>query len=444
MCGVSRRKDAQMTLQPSRRSLVRLLSAGLGGGIFALGTGSAQAATYTDQRSLTQSEDRTTAGFDESAWTPGAPTAPGPTVPREQLLQLPGALGGPEMVVSNNPETVTGPGWLMQHSRTSAARGGAARSLSGTFPLYLYHQNSTGGAAYLHVLASNPGATAVTVSARGAAWTNADKPLVQDPAMRAGTGPCYATSSDWLTGGTRVFLNPTQVASKKMVEVARLPMTGSILDGRLEITASSGVYTYAVVTTDGSTQTAMNLSQTDGAWAPGNIVSQTATTYGREAGVYGASAWNTGQVTLDVPAAGHHVGFAVNTTHRQVAALDQTAPATAALTDSSQRSWGNYGSWYNIDLLLRNNGAESRTVQLTFGSNVTGTTDVPGNTWNGAVAVSVDNAPEDIVTTYVRPTVPRDTLQTVTVATGQSRAVSLRFLVPGLITAGSQLLLESI
>ncbi len=64
-------------------------------------------------------------------------------------------------------------------------------------PLYLYHQNSTGQAAWLHVLVSNPGTAPVTVSVRGAAWTNADKPLVQDPATRAGTGPCYATSADW-------------------------------------------------------------------------------------------------------------------------------------------------------------------------------------------------------------------------------------------------------
>ncbi|WP_432181935.1 hypothetical protein [Streptomyces sp. NBC_00063] len=67
------------------------------------------------------------------------------------------------------------------------------------------------------------------------------------------------------------YLAPTAVAPQRMVEAARLPMTGSILDGLLEITSSAGVYTYTVVTTDGSTTTAVNLSQSDSAAALGNI-----------------------------------------------------------------------------------------------------------------------------------------------------------------------------
>ncbi|MFB7652981.1 MULTISPECIES: DUF3370 family protein [unclassified Streptomyces] len=392
------------------------------------------------RRQVTASETVIGAG----QWRPGTPAAPGPTVPREALLPLPGAMTGPEMVVSNNPETVTGAGWLTQHSRAGAARGGRARPLSGTFPLYLYHQNDTGGQAYLHVLISNPQASPVTVSMRGAAWTNADKPLVQDPASRAGTGPCHATSLDWLTGATRTYLGTTSVAAGRAVQAARIPMTGTILDGRFEITASGGVYVYTVVTTDGSATTAINLSQTDSAWARGNIASQTATTYGRESGVYAGSQWRTGRVTIEAGPPGSHLGLAVNTTQRQVATLDQTAPATAALTDSSQRSWGNYGARYDIDLALRNTGSTARTVDLTFGSNVTGTQDVPGNTWNGAVAVREDGGPRRTQTVYVRPTVPRDLIGRYVLAAGQERTVALEFYVPGLITAGSQLLLESV
>ncbi|MGC4945638.1 DUF3370 family protein [Streptomyces sp. DT224] len=399
---------------------------------------------HTDHLKKRHAAGTQAASIGESAWTAGAPTAPGPTVARELLHQLPGSAGGPELVVSNNPETVTGPGWLMQHARTTSTRGGSAHALSGTFPLYLYHQNSTGKTAWLHVLVSNPGTAPVTVSARGAAWTNADKPLVQDPAARAGTGPCYATSADWLSGNVKQYLSPAQVAPGRMVEAARLPMTGPILDGLLEITASAGVYTYTVVTTDGSTTTAVNLSQTDSAAAPGNIVSQTETTYGREAGVYGASRWDTGRAVVDVAGAGHHLGLAVNTTVRQVAALDQTSPATAALSDSSARSWGNYGLRYAVDLELHNPAPGTRTVRLTFGSNVTAATDVPGDTWNGAMALSVDGGAEEIRTVYVRPTVPRDELATLIVPGGGSRRVTLRFMVPGLITAGSQLLLESV
>ncbi|MFJ1958781.1 DUF3370 family protein [Streptomyces microflavus] len=430
-----------MPLLPSRRRLLLAAPAALAAALTARTTTESRPASGTNHLAHTSAASIT---IGEDQWTPGKPTAPGPTVARELLRPLPGSMTGPELVVSNNPETVTGPGWLMQHARTTSARGGSARALSGTFPLYLYHQNSTGGTAWLHVLVSNPGTTAVSVSARGTAWTNADKPLIQDPAQRAGTGPCYATSADWATGALRTYLTSTSVAPKKVVQAARIPMTGSILDGLLEITASGGVYTYTVVTTDGSLTTAINLSQTDGAAAPGNIIGQTETTYGREAGVYGGSHWSTGLTTVDVPAAGSHLGLALNTTVRQVAALDQTVPATAALSDSSQRSWGNYGAHYSIELALRNPSAQLRTARLVFGSNVTGATDVPGNTWNGAMAVSFDGAAPEIHTVYVRPTVPRDIIGTYALPPGATRTVALDFVVPGLITAGSQLLLESV
>ncbi|WP_338692936.1 DUF3370 family protein [Streptomyces sp. Q6] len=387
---------------------------------------------------------RTTARFAEDAWTLGTPTAPGPIVVRELLHPLPGAYTGPEIVVSNNPETITGPGWLTQHARTTTTRGGSDHALSGTFPLYLYHQNSTGQNAYLHVLIANSGTAVARVGARGAIWTNKDKPLVQDPASRAGTGPCYATSHDWLSGDTRQWLAPGDLAPGAFVEAACVPMNGSIMDGLFEVTASSGVHTYTVVTLDGSTDTAIRYALDDAAGAPGNTKPQTPTTYGRMSGVYASSYWNAGTSLVDVPAPGAHLGLAVNVTGRQVASLDQTAPATAALADSSQRSWGNYGSWYDIGLKLRNRSTLPRTVRLTFGSNITGPVDVPGNTWNGALGLSVDDAPETIRTVYVRPTVPRDTLATLTVEPQTLRRVRLRFLVPGLISAGSQLLLESI
>ncbi|WP_428957474.1 DUF3370 family protein [Streptomyces sp. cg35] len=122
----------------------------------------------------------------------------------------------------------------------------------------------------------------------------------------------------------------------------------------------------------------------------------------------------------------------------------KAAPATAALSDSSQRSWGNYGSWYDITLLLRNPMAQERTVQITFGSNITGATDVPGDTWNGALGLSIDRAPEQVRTVYVRPTAPRDTLSALTLPPHGRREIRMRFIVPGLISAGSQLLLESV
>ncbi|MDI1463449.1 DUF3370 family protein [Catellatospora sp. KI3] len=378
------------------------------------------------------------------AWTPGSPTGPGGTVPVADLHQLPGGTSGSPIVVSNNPETFTGNGWLMLHSRTTSTRGGSAHALSGTFPIYLYHQNGAGSTRYLHVFVTNPNAGSVTVSASGAAYTNAQKPLTSDPAQRAGTGPCYAVADAWSRGTTSSYLSGVSVAPGQAKQITRITMNASnIADGRFEVTASAGVYVYTAVTSDGNLGTAVNLSQQDTSYAPGNIKSETATTYGREAGVYSTSGWDTQTVNAPLPPAGNHYGLAVNTTSRQIPAPDQTTPALAALADSSTRSWGNYGHHYTIRLVLQNTAATSRTARVTFGSNITGATDVPGNTWNGPIAVT-DNGTTVVQTVYTRPTVPLDQLGTYTVAPGASRTLTLDFYVPGLITAGSQLLLESI
>ncbi|MFI0724168.1 DUF3370 family protein [Streptomyces sp. NPDC021224] len=443
-------------ISPSRRALLGraagVLMAGTALPLVAAGTSAARSGTdhssshrggraghcLADGQAVT-----TTIGSD--AWTSGVPSAPGPTVPRDQLRQLPGAAGGPQMFVSNNPETFTGTGWLAQCGRTTANRGGAAHPLTGTFPVYLYHQNGTGRTAYVHVLVSNPGPSPVTVSARGSVWTNGDKPLVQDPTQRAGTGPCYATSQDWATGNLRTYLPATVLAPGAMAQVAVVPLSSSIVDGLLEVTATGGgVYVYTAATADGDTATAINSTQHDETAAPGNTAPQTDTTYGREAGVYAASAWDTGVVGVDVPAAGSFLGLAVNTTQRQVAALDQTVPAVAALSDSSQRSWGNYGMRYAVRLQLANPSQNARTVALTFGSNVTAATDVPGDTWNGAATLTVDGGTPQLTTVYVRPTAPRCPLGTFLLPPGGRTLVELDFEVPGLITAGSQLLLESV
>ncbi|MEU8002287.1 DUF3370 family protein [Catellatospora sp. NPDC049111] len=380
----------------------------------------------------------------DTGWAAGSPAGPGGTVALANLRQLPGAVTGSPIVVSNNPETFTGNGWLMLHSRTTPARGGAATPLSGTFPLYLYHQNGTSTTRYLHVLISNPNAEPVTVTMRGAAYTNAQKPLTADPAQRAGTGPCYAVADAWTRGTTTTYLSGTSIASGKAVQPTRITMAASnIADGRFEITASAGVYVYTVVTSDGSTTTATNLSQQNASYAPGNIASESPTTYGREAGVYSTSAWDTGQVTLPLPAAGRHLGLAVNTTAKQEPALDQTTAGTATMGDSSTRSWGNYGHRYTIRLVLQNPSTSARTVKVTFASNLVAATDVPGNTWNGPATVTVDGSGA-VQTLYTRPTVPLDQIGTYTVGANTSRTLTLTFYVPGLITAGQQLLLQTV
>ncbi|MEV4411838.1 hypothetical protein [Catellatospora sp. NPDC049609] len=57
--------------------------------------------------------------------------------------------------------------------------------------------------------------------------------------------------------------------------------------------------------------------------------------------------------------------------------------------------------------------------------------------------MSVDGSAA-VQTLYTRPTVPLDQIGTYAVGAGASRTLTLTFYVPGLITAGQQLLLETI
>jgi hypothetical protein len=115
-----------------------------------------------------------------SQWTAGAmPDTTGngtPTTTNLKQLVIPNAnlnpltvtLGGPNLIVCNNPERFTGDGWLFQHSYTNATQGGVDYPLSGTTRIYMFHLNFT-----------NPGAAAVTYSFKERNYTNAagDKPL---------------------------------------------------------------------------------------------------------------------------------------------------------------------------------------------------------------------------------------------------------------------------
>ncbi len=109
------------------------------------------------------------------------------------------------------------------------------------------------------------------------------------------------------------------------------------------------------------------------------------------------------------------------------------------LSDSSDRSHGNYGHRFELGFSLCNPDAAPRTVRLRFASHKTGPVDEPSQTWNGPVRV--DGAVIDVST---RPTAPSQTLGTWPIEPGACRPLAIGFYVPGLITGGQQLVFESI
>jgi len=373
-----------------------------------------------------------------SDWTSGTLSSSTSIVPVSQLKPLPGGPGGNAIWKSNNPEIFRGSGWLMQNARQDAVRGGSASPLSGNGSLYFLHINKTGGTRYVHLLVSNPQSGSVTVSGKGSAYTNAEKPLAATP-NTGGTGQSYWVARDWSTGSPRTTFSNVSIPSKGVYQVYRATMNDSnMLDGRFEINASAGVNVYTVVTSSGSTTDAINASQ--GGPASGDIYSESSTTFGREAGVYQNSVW-TGSTGIDVPPANAYLGFALNTASKLSPGVqDQTSPALMRLSDSASRTYGNYGHRYDLTLTLNNRSTSARTVRLSFASNLVKSEDVnPGTTYNGPVLLN--GTLKDV---YTRPTAPKQWLATWTIQPGAYFNARLSFYIPGLITAGQQLILESI
>ena len=362
------------------------------------------------------------------AWTDGA--AP-PRVIGPDLLDLPGGLEGPPLWVSNNPERVFGPGWLFQHARTDPQRGGAATPLD-AFVAYAFHLNATRQPLTFHWIATNPAGSPVTLSARGSLYNNSQHPI------GVGSGPSVAVARDVLTDAASIDLT-TEIEPGQGVELGRLVMPpGAVLDGRIEISASEGIYLYMVATPDGSTATAINLSQ--GEPGPGEILEPGPNAFGRMAGIYEHGTW-AGSFDTDVPPPPAHVGLALNTSDKfqldGASLQSQTAAALVNLSDSSDESFGNYGMRYALQIRLCAADAQ-RTVAIRFGSNFTADSDTPSFTWNGPARVD-----GEIVDIYTTPTSPSVELAQRVIAPDTCIDVALELVVPGLITGGQQLVLES-
>lgn len=265
--------------------------------------------------------------FTTANWTAGAlPVTTNPLqliVPNDRLLPLGVTLGGAKIYKSNNPEIFRGNGWLMQNSRTDATRGGSSFALTGTNPVYLFHINKSGVTKWLHLLVTNPNASAITVSSKGSCYTNTEKPLTG-----TGTGQSYFVAKDWLNNTLRQpQTTATSLAQYAAKEIFKIQVNNSsMVDGRFEITTSGNAYYYTVITGTGATSDAVTASQ--GAFAAGDYYTESTNTYGREAGIYNNSTVSA-ENDLDIPNTASHIGFALNTSSKFFSAIEnQTATAS--------------------------------------------------------------------------------------------------------------------
>ena len=365
-------------------------------------------------------------GFGEADWTPTALAQS--LVPGPQLKPMPGAMAGPPIWISNNPELYDSTGWLMQGHRSDAARGGKAWSSAGKSTVYLFGINRMTGGTYTHVVVTNPQTTPVTVSGRGSMYTNREK-----PATGPARGQSYAVADDWLRGTLASNFGPITIAPGQSASVANtLVLEKNMVDGRFELDSSAGVSVATAIAVSSSAEQA--ISNARGAPAKGFIVGPGPNEYGRCAGVYAGSAWRT-KFDVEVPKAPAYLGFALNTNAKFVTLgarlQDQTVPALMAFTDSGERTYGNYGAEYDVKVDLINPSSASRKVTLSFATMETNT--IPGQdfSWDGPVAVD-----GKVIPVYNTPAKPRQSLGSFTLAANERRQLSVRFYVPGLIIQG--------
>lgn len=373
-----------------------------------------------------------------------------PIVPVANLQDLGGGLSGTPIVVSNNPEVVVKSGWLY---RPPTDASGQRVALSGKFDLYLYHDNRSGQNLYLHVFVTNPNNHSLTVSAKGniynrnqydGKWTNGQK---------RGFGPSYQVAADWMNNSFSTVTSARTIPNLggyTSVAVASLPRSKTI-DGLLTIDASANCFVYVVASTSSNPATAVNLSQTN-VRATGqywNSATQsyentfkpeTSSTFGRECGIYEYSGWS-GDTELDLPNGPAHVGLALNTTSKfalpgtQQRLQNQNAPAIAVIDNASSYSYGNYGHYYDFNLKINNNAGRQRRVRVWLATNQAGSS---AASFFFHAPVRTYGQLKEVFNTGSSPR----TLLLDTRFSWNTLNVPIQFYVPGLISAGQQIVVE--
>ncbi|MBM4283329.1 MAG: DUF3370 family protein [Deltaproteobacteria bacterium] len=365
---------------------------------------------------------------------------------RTALRPLPGGGEGGPMLVSNNPELVTGRGNLYNNARPLLTRGGTPVRLSGVFGVYLHHivDTSTAGvgggpALFLSLLFSNPNATPVTITVRGTGLTQ-----TETGGLGLGNSPDYRVSEDALLD------TPEEVHTDVVIEPARAFLAWqrqvndrAEVDGRFFVTSSAPVFVYVVATDTAALNEAITLTSGPPEQrldAPGDyrISGDPPPPFGREAGVYEHDTWRS-VVDLDVPTGPAHTGFVVNTATGSNFAQVQAFPALAHLDGSAREAVGMYGNFYDLTVNLRHDGRSStpRRVRVWFTS--LSTDAALSRLWDGKGLV--DNIPIDV---RHLPMSPSTLIGERTLSVGASSTLRFRAMVPGLTSIPQALVVETL
>ncbi len=370
-------------------------------------------------------------------------------LPPGNLQNLGYAMGGAPLVVSNNPEQISSQGWLFRNPNIPNST--SKMPLNGKFNMYLYHQNATSSDIYIHIIVSNPNAAGILLDGKGVVYTSSNF----NGNGGRGFGPSYKVAESWMQGAfTQNFINknispyiPGHTAvNYYSVAVIKLSPSKTI-DGRFEFDSHSSAgtencFAYVIASTSSNPNTAFNLAQSN-QHASGNFIQETPTTFGRECGIYDGSVWN-GTTILNLPNRKGNVGLCLNTAQKGSASYslllqNQNASATGVINNSSSRSYGNYGCFYNFSLKFVNTESHSRNVTLFLVHTLYSQTS-PGFTWHAPIKVGSN----PILETYLTFSYNKQQIANITIpASSNSLLENINFYVPGLISSNMELVVET-
>ncbi len=369
-------------------------------------------------------------------------------IPAANLQKLGGAIAGVPLVVSNNPEKINTLGWLFKNPALLGTN--SKMPLTGKFNLYLYHHNNTGAPLYIHVIASNPNSTSITLSGKGVIYTSSN----YSGNAGKGYGPSYKIAENWLNATyTHSFVGkniPAYLAGSptpNYTSIATVLLNSAkTIDGRFEFDALSAgnvpanSYIYVIASASATVGTAFNLAQTN-IQATGNFLQETPTTFGRECGIYDGSEWK-GLTTLNLPNRKGYVGISLNTAQKNNILQNQNAPALGVINNSSSFTYGNYGMGYFVDLRFVNVKNTARTLKVYLVHSATNPAKL-GMTWHAPM--KIDSNP--LLETYTTLNNNKQLLSTITLnaatAGPSSKVQKIKFYVPGLISTNMQLVVET-
>jgi hypothetical protein len=384
---------------------------------------------------------------------------PSPAEPADpafkDLLPLPGGGTGEPLFISNNPEEVESNGLLggtVMPKRTDRSMTGRMPSLE-KFGLYLHHINKTGGTRRLFVVASTPATTPVKVRVRGAINANSWAPGQSAPVQ---------TARGLLAGkmpiDRELVIQPGSTAALSYIEVRHT----HVVDGRLFIEADGPLIVRDVLVPSGaSASVALELGMSHD--AKGHIARAGGGKMGRCGGLYQYGRWK-GSLSATVDDVPFSMGFKFDD-------KEQAFDAIANYADSSVRSYGNYGTIYELDVKVQNASGSNAAISLQLVSYPKGQYGpaqvdeyiasiakeasahgkkvfLPSRLWDGPIIRHIDGKNElvHLFTKPVRgqPDKMRAGIVSRFVAQGKSMQLRLTIPVPGLIAIPAGIVIKAV